>query len=122
MVGIIISWDCVQGGLCLCNYVIRRGEDGLSDGSERVVAEVDTSIWKEASEGFELEKRLDVIDGFPTGEDLELGERNGDFGFVVCVGELLGILLMEAGGKIFIRVDLEGKCFLDGEDLKVILD
>jgi hypothetical protein len=54
-----------------------------------------------------------LIEGFPTGEDFEFGEGNGDFGFVVGVGELVGVILVQASGEVFVRMDLERKCFLN---------
>ena len=65
-----------------------------------------------------MEQRLNVFQRFPAGKDFEFGQRNGDFGLVVCVGEFLRVFLMEASGKLCIGVDLQWKCLVDGEDLK----
>ena len=66
--------------------------------------------------GEDGEERLELRGGFPAGEDFEGAEGDGDFGFVVVVGELGGVLGVEALGEVFVGVDLEGEGFGDGED------
>ena len=56
---------------------------------------------------------MDLREWFPADEDFEFGERDGDFGFVVCVAEFGGLFFVEAGGEVFVRVDLEGEGFGD---------
>jgi len=56
---------------------------------------------------------LDLGKGFPTDEDFKFGERNSDLWFVICVAEFGRLLLVQTGGEVFVRVDLEGKRFGD---------
>jgi hypothetical protein len=58
-----------------------------------------------------------VGEGFPSGEELEAGECDGDLGFVVRVLEVDRVLGVEEGGDALVGVKLEGKGFGDGEDL-----
>ena len=59
------------------------------------------------------EEGLDFWGGFPAGEYFEGAEGDGDFGFVVGVGELVWVLGVEFFGEGFVGVDLEGEGFCD---------
>lgn len=64
-----------------------------------------------------LEEEGDGGEGLPAGEDFKFGEGEGDFGFVVGVGEVSGVAVVEFGCEGFGGVDLEGEGFGYGEDL-----
>ncbi len=75
-------------------------------------------IPEEALQRFELEESLNISQGFPASENFEFGESDGYLWLVVCVGELIRLLLMEAGREVLVGMYLKRKCFLDGKDLK----
>jgi hypothetical protein len=66
------------------------------------------------------EELLDLRERFPPNENFKFAQSNGDLGLVVCVSEFLRIFLVNFGGQFFVRVDLEGKCFRNGENLRLL--
>ena len=57
------------------------------------------------------------MQGLEADEELEVGERDGDFGLVVGVGIFVWVGFVELFGEGFVRVNLERESFLEGEDL-----
>lgn len=73
--------------------------------------------WDEAFERLQFHEILNGPEGFEAGEELEIGQRNCNLGFVVGVAKSVGILLMELAGERQVGVDLQGKRLAEGEDL-----
>jgi len=63
------------------------------------------------------EEILNLGKRFPADKDFEFGEGDGYLRFVVCVAEFLWVFLVKFGGEFLIRVDLEGECFGNGQNL-----
>lgn len=59
------------------------------------------------------------MQGLEADEELEVGERDGDFGLVVGVGVFFWIGFVELFGEGFVRMNLERESFLEGEDLQL---
>ena len=115
MLAVFFFWELLEGMLGLFDGGVGGFEDGGDEGADGFVVEVDLlGVGEELVEGGEGgEEGLDLVGGFPAGEDFEGTEGDGDFGFVVVVGELVGVLGVESLGEVFVGVDLEGQCFCD---------
>lgn len=59
----------------------------------------------------------DLVEGLEAGEELEVGQGDGDLGFMVAVAEFMGVSGVKFLGEGFVGVDLEGEGFGEGEDL-----
>ena len=107
--------DLLEGVLGLADGGVGGFEDGGDEVADGFIVEMGLlGVGEELLERWESgEEGLDIVRGFPAGEDFEGTEGDGDFGLVVVVGELLWVLCMESFGKVFVWVDLEGQCFCD---------
>jgi hypothetical protein len=59
-------------------------------------------VGQEGLERSELQQALDVLEGLETNKGLEIAESQGNLGLVVGVCELVGLLLVELGGEVFV--------------------
>lgn len=108
----------MEGGDGLADRFFVCTEDLLDDMFEGLVIEVGFGGvgGEEFLEGLELHERAYFVQGFEAAKGLEFAKGNGDFGLVVWVCEVCGVLLMELAGEILVGVDLEGESFCDRED------
>lgn len=104
--------DLLEGELGLADGGVGGFEDGGDEVADCFVVEMGLlGVGEELLERWESgEEGLDIVRGFPAGEDFEGTEGDGDFGLVVVVGELLRILRMQSFGEVFVWVDLKGQC------------
>jgi hypothetical protein len=59
-------------------------------------------VGQEGLERSELQQALDVLEGLETNKGLEIAESQSNLGLVVGVCELVGLLLVELGGEVFV--------------------
>lgn len=115
--GVFFLGGGLQGGLDVADGGVGCFEDVGDEGADCGVGELWGGGGEELVErGEGGEEGLDFRGGFPAGEDFEGAEGDGDFGFVVRVGELVWVFGVEFFGEGFVGVDLEGEGFCDGED------
>ena len=115
MLAVFFFGDLLEGFLGLFDGGVGGFEDGGDEGADGFVVEMGLlGVGEELVEGRESgEEGLDFVVGFPAGEDFEGTECYCNFGLVVVVGELLGVLCVQSFGEVFVWVDLKGQCFCD---------
>ena len=113
-VGVFFDGEGLQGGLGGADGGVGGFEDVGDEGADCGISEGGGCGGEELVEGGEGgEEGLDFWGGFPAGEDFEGAKCDGDFGFVVGVGELVWVLGVELFCEGFVGVDLKGKGFCD---------
>ncbi len=112
LIAVFFFGELLEGVLGCADGGVGGFEDGGDEVADCFVVEMELlGGGEELLEGGEGgEEGLDFVGGFPAGEYFEGTEGDGDFGLVVVVGELLGVLRVESLGEVFVWVDLKGQC------------